>query len=173
MKTRDQIYENEAMGLLRDLSMYRCLTKDQIKRLHPGKSRILDNLLTYLEYHKRIWRTGECYFASEEDRNHPKRGLSTAIQVMLDFAENAEYHTISDFPAQIIFFADKKVYEIVYVELGREALISRLLTDAREQDSNYIVIVENLGQIEKIKAPNIRGYCTVTESGEVQYYQRE
>ena len=173
MKTRDQIYEKEALSLLRDLSMYRCLTKNQIRRLYPEKARILDNLLTYLEYHKRIWRTGDCYFASEEDMDHPKRGLSAALQVMLDFADNTEYHSISDFPAQIIFFADQKVYEIVYVEPGREALISHLLQDAKEQDSNYILIVEKLTQIDKIKAPNIRGFCTVSKNGEVQYYQRE
>ena len=173
MKTRDQIYEKDARSLLRDLSMYRSLTREQIQKLYPEKARILDNLLTYLVYHGRIWREGDRYYATEEDRDHPERSLFASLQVMLDFAESADYHSISDFPTQIIFFANGEVYEIVYVEPGREALISHLLTDYREQGANYLVIVEKMEQIDKIKAPNIRAYCTVSENGEVKYYQRE
>jgi len=153
--------------------MYRSLSKDQIRKLHPGKDGILDNLLTYLVYHGRIWQDGDMYYASIEDRDRQERSMFASLQVMLDFAENADYHSVSDFPTQIIFFANDTVYEIVYVEPGRETLISHLLTDAQEQDANYIVIVENLDQIDQIKAKNIRAFCTVSKDGEVQYYQRE
>lgn len=173
MKTRDQIYDSEARGLLRDLSMYRSLTREQINKLYPQKTRILDNLLTYLVYHGRIWREGDRYYATEEDRDHLEHSLFASLQVMLDFAGSADYHSISEFPAQIIFFANDEVYEIVYVAPGRETLISHLLTDYREQGANYLVIVDKLEQLDKINAPNIRAYCTVSEGGEVKYYQRE
>ena len=173
MKTRDQIYDNEARSLLRDLSMYRCLTKEQIFRLYPKKQKVLDNLLTYLEYHSRVWRDGDRYYADETGREQPDRCLSAAIWLLADMIEDVEFHSISDFPAQIIFFAYHEVYEIIYVQSGRETLISHLLASAREQDSNYLLIVENLDQIDMVDAPNIRGYCTVSDSGEVQYYQRE
>ena len=173
MKTRDQIYEKEARGLLRDLSMYHCLTKEQILRLFPDKSRQMENILTYMEYHRRVWRDGERYYPSQEDQKVPERGLSAAIWVLIDFIEQAEFHSIGDYPTQIIFFAHHAIYEIVYAEPGREALITQLLYAAREQESNYLVIVEQVDQIDRINAPNIKGYCTVSKDGEVKYYQKE
>ena len=37
MKTRDQSYSQEAASLLRDISMYQVLTREQVLRLYPGK----------------------------------------------------------------------------------------------------------------------------------------
>ena len=37
MKTREQIYGQEAAGLLRDVSMYRALTEMQLLKLYPHK----------------------------------------------------------------------------------------------------------------------------------------
>ncbi len=37
MKARDQNYSQEAAALLRDISMYRVLTREQVLRLYPGK----------------------------------------------------------------------------------------------------------------------------------------
>ena len=37
MKTREQIYGQEAAGLLRDVSMYRALTEMQLLKLAQGK----------------------------------------------------------------------------------------------------------------------------------------
>ena len=173
MKTRDQIYEKEALGLLRNLSMYHCLTKDQIIGLFPEKGKQMDNILTYMEYHRRVWRDGERYYPSQEDHKQPERGLNAAIWVLIDFIRKVEFHSIGEYPTQIIFFAYHSIYEIVYAEPGREALISQLLYAAREQESNYLVIVEKREQIHRIAAPNINAYCTVSENGDVQYYKKE
>ena len=35
MKTREQIYGQEAAGILRDVSMYRALTEMQLLKLYP------------------------------------------------------------------------------------------------------------------------------------------
>ena len=37
MKTRAQSYGQEAACLLRDITMYRVMTKEQVLRLYPGK----------------------------------------------------------------------------------------------------------------------------------------
>lgn len=37
MKTREQIYGQEAAGILRDVSMYRALTEMQLLKLYPHK----------------------------------------------------------------------------------------------------------------------------------------
>lgn len=173
MKTRDQIYDSEARGLLRALGVYHCLSHDQIEGLFPEKKGIMDNLLTYLLYHRRIWQVGERYYASEEDQAPSPPGLNAALRVLAEFIPNVDFHSAGDYPAQIIFFANDEIFEIVYAESGREALLSHLMTDAKEQGSKYIVIVEKLDQIEKISAPNIKVYCTVSEGGEVKFYQRE
>ena len=48
LKTRADQYRMEASSLLRDINMYRCLTKGQVYGLYPGKYAIIKNLLSYL-----------------------------------------------------------------------------------------------------------------------------
>ena len=45
MKTRAELYGHEAVGLLRDITMYRVLEKEQLLRLYPGKRGKIENLL--------------------------------------------------------------------------------------------------------------------------------
>lgn len=47
MKTREQIYGQEAAGILRDVSMYRALTEMQLLKLYPHKESKIRNLLSY------------------------------------------------------------------------------------------------------------------------------
>lgn len=54
MKTREQIYGQEAASILRDITMYRMLTKEQLLRLYPGKQNKVQNLLSFLT--KRCFR---------------------------------------------------------------------------------------------------------------------
>ena len=48
MKTREQIYRQEAASILRDITMYRALTEEQLLRLYPRKRDKVRNLLSYL-----------------------------------------------------------------------------------------------------------------------------
>ena len=48
MKTREQIYGQEAASILRDITMYRALTEEQLLRLYPRKRDKVRNLLSYL-----------------------------------------------------------------------------------------------------------------------------
>ena len=49
MKTREQLYGKEAAGLLRDISSYHCIRREQVYRLYPDKDKaVMDNLLFYL-----------------------------------------------------------------------------------------------------------------------------
>ena len=85
------------------------------------------------------------------------KGLLAAIWVLADFIDRAEFHSVGDFPAKLIFFADGEVYEVIHAANGKEALI----------------LVDKPEQIPELEIPNVRGYCTVSPEGEVQYYQRE
>ena len=163
MKTREQIYGQEAAGILRDVSMYHALTETQLLKLYPHKESKIRNMVL----------CGEYYRIPSEMEDSIDLGLSKAVWVLADFMEQVEYHSVSDYPAKIIFFADDEVYEIIYVEPGKEQLINQMLSTVKEVPPKYIILVEHPEQIAAIHTPNTGGYCTVSSSGEVQYYQIE
>ena len=173
MKTREQIYGQEAAGILRDVSMYRALTEMQLLKLYPHKESKIRNLLSYLQKQGRIVQRGENYRIPADAEAGIDYGLSKAIWILTDFMEQVEYHTVSEYPAKIIFFADGEVYEIIYAEPGKEQLINQMLSTVKEVPPKYIILVEHPEQIAAIHTPNTGGYCTVSSSGEVQYYQIE
>ena len=164
MKTREQIYGQEAAGILRDVSMYRALTEMQLLKLYPHKESKIRNLLSYLQKQGRIVQRGEYYRIPADAEAGIDYGLSKAIWVLTDFMEQV---------AKIIFFADGEVYEIIYAEPGKEQLINQMLSTVKEVPPKYIILVEHPEQIAAIHTPNTGGYCTVSSSGEVQYYQIE
>ena len=98
---------------------------------------------------------------------------NTALWVLIDFIGQVEYHATHEFPSQIIFIANDEVYDIVYAEKGREALISQLMDAPKWKDANFLVIVDEEARIPKLEKPSIIGYCTVSEDGTVTYYQEE
>ena len=49
MRNREQIYGQEAAGLLRNITAYHCIRHDQLLRLYPGKEGVIENLLRYLD----------------------------------------------------------------------------------------------------------------------------
>ena len=48
MRNREQIYGQEAAELLRNITVYHCMRRDQLLRLYPGKEGVIENLLHYL-----------------------------------------------------------------------------------------------------------------------------
>lgn len=173
MKTRGQIYSQEAAGLLRDISMYRAMKEEQILRLNPKKEAKIKNLLGYLVKQRRIVKANSTYFASPGCVERVDRSLMAALWVLADFSDRVEYHSVGDFPTKIIFFADDEIYEIVHAEQGRETLMTHLMGVPGEEPSNYLVLVDDPEQIAELDLPNVCGYCTVSPDGEVQYYQKE
>ena len=52
-------------------------------------------------------------------------------------------------------------------------MISHLLSTPREEPSKYIVLVDDLSQLQQLTLPQVCGFCTVSPTGEVQYFQKE
>ena len=48
------------------------------------------------------------------------------LWVLLDFIDRVEYHSPGDFPVKLVFFSAGRMYEVVYVAEGQEALVARL-----------------------------------------------
>ena len=127
MKTRAQIYSHEASGILRDISTYGVLTQKQIFGLYPQKDEQIKNLLTYLCKQKRLFLVDGFYSLTPELPKDRDRGLEAAVTVLADFMEQVEYHAAGEYPVKIIFLADGEVYEILYAEPGKEAILNLLL----------------------------------------------
>ena len=173
MKTRDQIYGQEAARLLRDVTMYRALTKPQLLALYPGKKEKIAALLNHLVRQGRIFydSTNDCYHADAEMKQDA--GMMAAVWVLIDFIEEVEFHSVSDYPAKLLFFAGVEVYEVIYVPLNQEALINQLWVQKEEQPPRRIVLVDMPEQIPRIHIPGCSGYCTVSPAGSVTYFQKE
>lgn len=63
MKTRAEIYANEAADLLRTVTMYPGLSEQQLLCFHSGKEDIAKALLSHLERQGRIFRrTATAFF---------------------------------------------------------------------------------------------------------------
>lgn len=172
MKTREQIYGQEAASILRDISMYKALTEGQLLRLYPGRQVQVKNLLRHLVRQGRICQNGDFYCVPSAQDNLDY-GLVNAVWVLVDFIDRVEYHSVGDYPAKVIFFADGEVYEIIHAAYGKEALINHVLAETTEEPSKYLVLVDKPEQITELQIPNASGYCTVSPDGEVQYYQKE
>ena len=57
MRTRAEIYGNEAAALLRIVTMYPGLNMQQLLCFHPGKEEIIKTLLSHLQKQGRIFQT--------------------------------------------------------------------------------------------------------------------
>ena len=173
MKTRDQIYAQEATSLLRDVTMYQILKKKQILAMYPGKEKKVENLLAYLVKQGRIYRNGEYYLAQPDGDKNIDHGLMAAVWVLIDFIDRVEYHSSGDYPAKVIFFADGEIYEVIHVAVGKETLINHILSDPGEEPSKFLILVDKAEQIPELLTLNVAAYCTVSAEGAVQYYQKE
>ena len=174
MKTRDQLYRQDAESLLRDISTYQCIKGEQWKRLYPGKEKRIERMLDYLVSQGRIhyFDKKDTYFASPKvDIDYE---MLSALWVLADFGDKCEYHSTDAYPSKIVFFADNETYEIVYVPWDKEALILHAL--GMRHDGDYgkrIFIVEEVSQIDMFNVENAI-FCTVNaETGEIQYYKKE
>lgn len=173
MRTRAEIYGNEATELLREISMYPGILESQMYRFHTGKEDTVRNLLAYL---KRQGRTAEAesggYFPYGECPRSPDRSMMKAVWVLLDFIDKVEFHSSADFPVKIVFFSGGEMYEIVHVAAGQEALVTHAMGQSRESGSRRIVLVDGPEQISLLNFPGITGFCTVDAAGTVNYYRR-
>lgn len=87
MRNREQIYGQEAAELLRNITVYHCIRRDQLLRLYPGKEGVIENLLRYLVKQQRIFYNTDrdCYGDVPDCRED--RELTAALWVLLDFIE--------------------------------------------------------------------------------------
>lgn len=174
MKTREQIYSKEAADILRNITTYHYIRREQLLRLYPGKEDKIENLLSYLIRQGRILHDVQHQMYCDDSQTSVDYEMMAAIWVLIDFIEQTDFHSSTDFPAKLIFIADGELYEVIYVAPGNETLIGHALSNQSEDAEKRIVIVEDSKQITELTLPNVTAYCTVDmESGAIQYYKQE
>lgn len=174
MKTRAEIYSQEAAELLRLISIYPGLVEVQLCRFFSGKESKIINLLSHLKRQGRVTQkdfTGG-YFSYGTDSRSTDSGLIRSVWILLDFIEQVEYHSSSEFPAKIIFFARSELYEIIYAAAGQESLVNHLKSKNQENDRR-IILVDSPEQIRLLHIPGAAGYCTVNGDGHINYYKKQ
>ncbi len=174
MKTREQIYSAEASLLVRDITTYRGIKRQQLLRFYPNKEDKIQILL------KSLVRQGRAFYNPSSDTYHstPQMTLDkemlAALWVLSDFGDRAEYHSTDTFPTNIVFFADGQIYEIICMPRDMTALILHAL-GIREKDEGgkKIFIVESAEQMEDIDFADAV-FCTVDEqTGKVRYFKKQ
>ena len=174
LKNRAAIYQREAAEMLHNISLYPGLTEEQLCRFFPEKEATAKTLLAHMLKEGRVYRAENCrYYANQEARNNADKDLSRCVWVLLDFIDQVEYHTVAEFPAAILCFANGELYEIVPIPQGKETMICQLLHKPQKDAGKRIVVVEDTSQIELLDIPQAAGFCTVAEDGTISYYKKE
>lgn len=175
MKTRADLYGQEATELLRIISMYPGLLEIQLCGFFPGKGEVIRILLSHLKKQERIRQENSGrYYPQGSPSTGIDQELIKAVWVLLDFIGRVEFHSVSDFPVKIVFFADGNLYEIISVPAGQEALITHLLQRKKlEECGRRILLVETPEQISALHIPCVSGYCTAAPDGRVSYYKKQ
>lgn len=174
MKTREQIYGKEAADLLRNITTYHYIRREQFLRLYPGKEDKIANLLSFFVRQGRLRFDKNLNMYHDGTEASPDNEMLAAIWVLTDFIDRTDYHSSTDFPTKLIFIADGELYEVIYVVAGNEALIEHALSQQSNDAEKRIVIVEDSEQITRLSIPDVTAYCTVDmDTGSVQYYKQE
>lgn len=148
------------------------LTFKQLLSFTKLSPSVLNTLITQLQREKKLIRSMEWVALSEEALENKRDGIIEVMWVFDDFLPRTDYFTPGEFPAIICFFADGVDYEIIYVPVGQEYIISKSVHEC-ENPPKRLVTIENTDQIPKINIPNITAYCITEPSGKTTYYKRK
>ena len=118
LKNRAAIYQREAAEMLHNISLYPGLTEEQLCRFFPEKEATAKTLLAHMLKEGRIFcaENGR-YYANQEAQNGADKDLSRCVWVLLDFIDQVEYHTVGEFPAAILCFANALALQVSGIPL--------------------------------------------------------
>lgn len=166
----NQIRHKEMIFQLIDIAGV--LSFKQLLSLTKLSPSVLNTLITQLQREKRLIRSMEWVALNEEALENRREGMEAVMWVFDDFLPRTDYFTVGEFPAVVCFFADGTDYEIIYVPVGQEYIISKSVPEC-ENPPKRLIAIENTDQIPKISIPNITAYCISEPNGKTNYYKRK
>lgn len=179
MKVLNRGSPEEAKILLQLMSIYGNLKLQQVYKLFSGKEDVLKQLITRYVKHGRLTLDKQqdlLLFNTMQGQMKTNYHVIRCFWVLLDFIEKADNHIRSNFPVTISFFCKQKLYEIIDIELGCEAIFNQAFQYQKQGDQNdenikRIIVIDSPEQIPNIKIPEVAGFCTVSDTGETNYYK--
>ena len=166
-------HESHLSGITRLVSMYQAISTGQINRFYPELPR--DKLMLLV---RRLEKNGRIAYDAERElllytKDHsPDPSMIKALWVLTDFADALTYHTISDFPVTLTFYTDSDAYAVIHVPPEKEMLMNHALS-LKGGAEKRLVIVDGTEQIPLLTFPDIAAFCTVTDTGQVQYFKKQ
>lgn len=158
--------------ILKLLDIAGALPFQQLLSLTKLGPSVLNTLITQLQRENRLIRSMEYVALNEKALENKREGVEEAMWVFDDFLPRADYYTPGEFPAIVCFFADGADYEIIYVPVGQEYIISKSVPDC-DNPPKRLIAIENIDQISQINIPNITAYCITAPGGRTTYYKRK
>ena len=119
---------------------------------------------------------GRAFKTLEEAFKARNVGTLQAFWVLLDIMDQKEVdqHFLAskeEYPVRIVLCGEGEIYDILYVSENEVQVTNNLFTRKMTDDCGHIVIVEKPGYIHEIRIPDVLGFCTVKEGGEIEYYR--
>ena len=162
-------FNKQCNAILDIMDIYDVMKRTHLDVIFPGHEREI----SYLVKNKRLFLLGNGFYMGREETAQPNKHLISAVGVLVEIISRVTYHTIGTFPVQVMFTTTSGgYYEIVYIEQGKEALVSAAFK-AQGVEHNTVdttkrlVIIEDMAQAAKAKAaiPNISRFALLDGDG--------
>lgn len=172
MKTRKEIYGKEAAEMLRIVTLYHNIRKEQLIRLFPNtKPEVIEKLIFHLQNNRRIFHNKITDIIYDNEEYNTNFETINCLWILCDFIDKIDFHSSSDFPINIIFFSKDELYEISYVAEDKQAIFEQVFNHC-DATGKRIILLENAEQAAKFNIPDVTAYCVVNEeTGEVKYFK--
>ena len=177
MENKQKPVDREARQLIQT---YNVLLKSQIYAYFAKTQRdhFVGRAFKTLEKEKQIYIHQDLEMAAINEEAFKTRNVGTlqAFWVLLDIMDQKEVdqHFLAskeEYPVRIVLCGEGEIYDILYVSENEVQVTNNLFTRKMTDDSGHIVIVEKPGYIHEIRIPDVLGFCTVKEGGEIEYYR--
>jgi len=177
-QTNQKNVEHEILQLLKT---YNALYKAQLYALFgaDGKEKYVGRALKVLEKEHLIYVNQVTKIVSPNEASYAVRekGTMMAVWALIKIMgqREVEQHFLAskeEYPVQVIFTGDGKIYDIMYVPDEDIELTNNLFARKRIVGCGHIVVVENPESIPAIQISDVLGFCTVDDEGEVEYYRK-
>jgi len=138
--------ERQLINFMRE---YKTATRQQLKELVNATDRLLEKAVNSTM----IRQDGEIYYLGTK----PDYKMIKALEVLVHFKKKANWHMHGDFPFQISFYMNEKVFDVAVIEEGEEAMMSAAIN--RTMAERVIAVIDKEDSISKLKINKPVRYC--------------
>lgn len=179
MENKQRAVEREVKELIQK---YNALYKSQLYEFFAkdGREQFVGRALKALEKGRDIYINQELKLAAVNEESYAAREYGTlqSVWALLGIMDQkkVEQHFLAakeEYPVRIVFVGDGEIYDILYVSEAEVGITNSLFARKGIDSCGHIVVVENPESIPEIRIPDVVGFCTVKEDGEVEYYRKD